>query len=959
METVCGILCRMSVAVALMLLYVQPVSAIGYHFVENYSADDPGNGGQTWSIDMYDDDWVYFANKDGVLQYDGNSWRVFSLNNGHDARALWIDRDEERVYVAGINEFGFLSPDVTGAMRYSCLSDSLGDDKNIGNMWGIYKSAGELVIQADYNVMRYGLDNRRMRIIPSDVKLDCSAWSDGILYIGTEAGMKLLAGNSIIAAPGAESLAGERIRTILPYGDGVIVATASSGLWFYSDGRLTEFSTGCDEAIRSAELFTAAVSDSRLAIGTILGGVILIDLADGSYEVYDEERGLQNNTVLSLNFDSRGNLWVGLDYGINRILLDNRTTTLRASQKSIGRGYAIAEHDGCLYLGTNRGLYVADVRYPDSTLRPVAGVSGQVWDLKEYSGRLLCMHDRGLFEIDGCRSHRVGQNMGTWTIRKRTADPSGLWVGTYTGIYAIHDTGTSLADAGSVNPAYSSFYAFVEDSRGYLWAYDDIRGIARMIIDPETLEVGSVAYYDTGRGFPATSQAAVAEIGDDIYFATDKGIYRYDAQADSIVASDRLNSLLGCDRSGCLWLECRGDHLFAMTGRELMRLCVHPDTVVDRIPIYSLSDKPMKIAERLYFLDDSTVVIPDYKGFTIYNFTHDMADRGQVGPVGRINELRLSSSPDSVLYTSNFLDRRNPVELPYIDNSICISYGVSNPEAHSVVAYRYRLSGRGWSEPTLATVKEYTDLMEGTYTFEVVAEMSDGSTIGDRIEFKVLPPWYRSSAFIAVYMLLVLGLIAVGYLVYRKRMIRLERAITAEGEQKRLSQQTVFEQEMQQKESEIEEMRRQKMQSELDHKSQEVVNLLLTLSRSRETMLGLKEELFRLSQAVGGNPEARKIITLLHGKINANMESDSIMERIEKEFDIVNDGMIKKLRKTYPSLSSNEVLMCAYLRMNLSSKEIAPLLNLSLRGVETMRYRLRKKFGLDRDVSITDFIMSL
>ncbi|MDE6306168.1 MAG: transcriptional regulator, partial [Muribaculaceae bacterium] len=246
-----------------------------------------------------------------------------------------------------------------------------------------------------------------------------------------------------------------------------------------------------------------------------------------------------------------------------------------------------------------------------------------------------------------------------------------------------------------------------------------------------------------------------------------------------------------------------------------------------------------------------------------------------------------------------------------------------------------------------------------TYTFEVVAEMSDGSTIGDRIEFKVLPPWYRSSAFIAVYMLLVLGLIAVGYLMYRKRMIRLERAITAEGEQKLLSQQTVFEQEMQQKESEIEEMRRQKMQSELDHKSQEVVNLLLTLSRSRETMLGLKEELFRLSQAVGGNSEARKIITLLHGKINANMESDTIMERIEKEFDIVNDGMIKKLRKTYPSLSSNEVLMCAYLRMNLSSKEIAPLLNLSLRGVETMRYRLRKKFGLDRDVSITDFIMSL
>ena len=420
-----------------------------------------------------------------------------------------------------------------------------------------------------------------------------------------------------------------------------------------------------------------------------------------------------------------------------------------------------------------------------------------------------------------------------------------------------------------------------------------------------------------------------------------------------------LNSLLGCDRSGCLWLECKGDHLFAMTRRELLRLCVRPDTVVDRIPVTSFGDKPMKIADRLYFLDDSTVVVPDYNGFTVYNFTHNMATAVRNNPVARINELRLSSSADSILYVSNYLNRRNDVELAYADNSIRISYGVADPESHGVVAYRYRLSGRQWSDPVLSTVKEYTDLHEGSYTFEVMAEMTDGSTVSDSIGFSVRPPWYRSGIAMGVYMVLILLVIAAGYLLYHKRMTKLERVITAEGEQKLLSQQTAFEHEIRQKDSEIETIRRQQMESELEHKSQEVVNLLLMLSRNRETMLDLKNELFKLTHAVGSNPEAKKLINQLHGKINANMQSDSIMERVEKEFDIVNDGMIKKLRRSYPTLSANEVLMCAYLRMNLSSKEIAPLLNISLRGVETMRYRLRKKFGLDRDTSITDFILTL
>lgn len=90
--------------------------------------------------------------------------------------------------------------------------------------------------------------------------------------------------------------------------------------------------------------------------------------------------------------------------------------------------------------------------------------------------------------------------------------------------------------------------------------------------------------------------------------------------------------------------------------------------------------------------------------------------------------------------------------------------------------------------------------------------------------------------------------------------------------------------------------------------------------------------------------------------MTVDIKSDQVFNRVVEEFDLVHDDFIKKLRQRFLDLSNNEVLMCAYLKMNLSTKEIAPLLNISVRGVETMRYRIRKKFGLERDDSLTDFI---
>jgi DNA-binding CsgD family transcriptional regulator len=121
-------------------------------------------------------------------------------------------------------------------------------------------------------------------------------------------------------------------------------------------------------------------------------------------------------------------------------------------------------------------------------------------------------------------------------------------------------------------------------------------------------------------------------------------------------------------------------------------------------------------------------------------------------------------------------------------------------------------------------------------------------------------------------------------------------------------------------------------------------------------LINIKEELQKVRSNLKGDITNRKLLIALQEQIDTALQSEKVLDRIDKEFDLVHNDFTKKLRADYPDLTSNEVKMCSYIKMNLSTKEIAPLMNMSMRGVETIRYRMRKKFGLERSDSLTEFI---
>lgn len=170
-----------------------------------------------------------------------------------------------------------------------------------------------------------------------------------------------------------------------------------------------------------------------------------------------------------------------------------------------------------------------------------------------------------------------------------------------------------------------------------------------------------------------------------------------------------------------------------------------------------------------------------------------------------------------------------------------------------------------------------------------------------------------------------------------------------------------YEEEKAEKEQQIVELEKEKIEYELKHKSQEMANLMINFVRKNEILTEIRGDLFQVMSTLKGDKEreARQMLVLVRNKIDSDIQGDEVLKKIEDQFDVVHNNFMKRLREKHPDLSNNERLMCAYLKMNLSTKEIAPLLNISIRGVETIRYRLRKKFGLEREDGLIDYLNNL
>jgi DNA-binding CsgD family transcriptional regulator len=248
---------------------------------------------------------------------------------------------------------------------------------------------------------------------------------------------------------------------------------------------------------------------------------------------------------------------------------------------------------------------------------------------------------------------------------------------------------------------------------------------------------------------------------------------------------------------------------------------------------------------------------------------------------------------------------------------------------------------QGWSEPLESPRFQFTRIPSGEYRIRIRASNAwNRYSRESEIHLVVSRPWYLSTASAVLYGLLLIALVLVSRSIMVRRIRIREREIRES------------------KEWELIRLRNEKLQAELTHQSKELANATMAMIKKNEFLMELKENLKRQKEELGTRYPDKYHYGLIR-KIDRNISSMDDWKVFEFHFEQAHEKFLQRLRNRYPQLSQSDLRLCAYLRMNLSSKEIAPLLRISFRGVENHRYRLRKKFSLKKEANLTEFILSL
>lgn len=936
-----------------------PINAGWQRQVTNYTRHVYKAGNQNWHIQQHDNGWIYSANNKGLLEFDGVEWNTYPIHNAK-TRTVKMGHDG-RIYIGGMGQFGYFTPNHLGGLEYTCLSDSLSPNVNVGVIWNILPDSDRVYFQSDrcFFYIEKGVMNK----VDHTSEIYTSLILQNKLYIVSDKGLLVLNGTKFKQVSNSSAIgATVKIGGLLPYKDNLLAVTRDNGLFIHDATSFRKFPNSAEEFCRKNKIFCAALQDSLLALGSIQGGVCLLNLKTNKMEVISTENGLQNKTVLSMMFDKTGNLWLGLDNGIDCIHLNEQLVSLYGGKPMIGSGYASCNYRGKFYFATNQGLYRStppELLNQKSPIDFVPDTGGQMWSLHQYDNKLFCCSDNGIFIIDGDHVEHLNNPKGVWGMVSVDARKDALIAGTYSGLYLLTKKGANWTVESYIEGfSRSCKDMLMENSTNILWVGNKENGVSRLTLSDDLRKIEKIKDYNNRR-FPRGYDACLLRVNDKVTIASHYGLWYYDQSRDCLEAYTRLEQLLEgktaytymkIDSLQNIWYVVNGTlkvlH-YDSTNKEYYQ--VNNELFLKGMLIENFEDVC------LYKTDQAIVGTED--GFSLIKMDSSQIQRPPLNL--QIRKVYLTGFRDSLIYGRSYLYDTVPVVIPYSQNSIKIKYSVNNYNKSRTALYSYQLSVDGkqdvWSEYSENNVEEFTELHEGKYVFSVkLLTDGDQDPVKTAFTFEILPPWYRTWWSYLMYLIVVMSLFY--YMYYHISESR--RRLLVQKESELYQQEQKFQKESDLKDKKIDILKEENLQSELRHKSEELIRTTLNIVRKNETLLNIKKEVLNISHSISEENLVllrRKTLRLL-GEIDTNIEHDDDLQAFQSSFDSVYHDFFKKLEEEFPELSNKEKLLCAYIKMNLLSKEIAPLLNISLRGVEISRYRLRKKLGLEKGSNLTEFL---
>ena len=922
--------------------------------VTKYKSQMVNAGNQNWMISQDFENYIYIANNEGLLEFNGSYWHLYPSPNETIIRSVNVVGT--KIYTGSYMEFGYWERQSNGLLAYFSISSKIKDKLiNDEHFWNILNVEHWMIFQSFNRIYIYDTDTQDFKFIDNhsyifkcyivDNSVYYQAMGEGLFEIVNGMG-KLVSDNDI--------LKNNRIVEIFKEDGFLLLQTERAGAFKFEGGKLSSFVYASENELKWNTVYSAQkLSDGGFALGSISNGIFILDSKGLIKYHITQKSGLSNNTILSIMEDMDNNLWLGLDNGVDCINLRSPITSYVDDLGVLGTVYASIKYGNIIYIGTNQGLYYKNASSQEG-FKLVNGTKGQVWNLFEFENTLFCGHDLGTFIVEGNNAKLIYSESGTWKINPIPNRNDVLMQGGYTGLSILEKKNNQWVFRNKIKGFdISSRYFEIAIPNSHLnvknenlasynvYVGHEYKGVLKLDLDSDFIKTAKI--HNLKKPAKGIHLSLISYNGS-IYFANRQGIFKLNKETNEFELDENLSDILkgdeyvsgklNVDASNRMWFFTKKYIYFFNSGNFNESLKKH------RIPISYSYINAMLGYENITQIANEEYLIGKTDGYLIINLKQLNLKNNRVS----ISKISLKELGKPIIY----LPISEGGDLSHNQNNVTFNFSVPQYRKFIIVEYQYILEGfhEQWSPLNSTPSVSFENLAPGKYTFKVRAKIANG--LPENIasyDFEIRKPWYLTNFAIVLYSIL---LVLIIYFVHKAYKIHYQE------QQEHLIEENnrLLEIKELENEQELMKLKNEQLEQDVDSKSRELAVSTINLIKKNELLTLIKEDLKKTAE--DKKTDLKSVIT----KINRNITEDNTWNLFKESYDNLDHDFLKRMKNTHPSLTPSDLKLCAYLRLNLSSKEIAPMLHISIRSVEIKRYRLRKKLELNHDDGLLNYILS-
>ena len=903
--------------------------------IQSFTPQDYQAANQNWMIDGSTSNEILFSNSEGLLIFDGTRWNTYSSPNGTIIRS--VKNTGDLIYTGSHSDFGFWKKSINGNLYYTSLVKKLNLNlEEDEEFWNILKLDNWIIFQSLHRFIFLDNNTNEIKYLKIDGTIQFSIVLDNEIYFSSESGFfkllngqpELLINNSIISS---------NVINVFNQNDGLLLLSSRDGFYTLSnDGYISKKKSYLDSNVNFSIFSSLKLNDDSFVLGTIGQGIVLLNSDLQFNSKIDKSKGLINNTVLSIFQDFESNIWLGLDNGISVINSKSPFKIFNDDNGTLGTVYASRVYKEHFYLGTNQGLFFKKHK-SNEPFKFIENTTGQVWSLEEIDGYLFCGHDQGTFVINKGFANKIEGTFGSWTFRKKIDGSSDIIEGSYEGLSVLSLDNNNWVLKNKLSGFDISSRFFELSNNGKIIVSHGYKGVYKLTVNSEFTEIID---YELDSDAVKGGNTSLAKFDNNIYYNFIDGVMKYnsisnefsrDTLLSNLSKKDLFYGIIRNDLDGKLWLFSENYIHY-----------VYKDLVTGNKKVNSLvfsNELRRTVFENISKIESSTYILGTNNGYISLDLDNYTISPPEI-KINRIETFKLNEPPNSI----NFNEL---TQLSYDLNNLNFYVSVPNYQKFQPITFEYTLEGylTDWISTEETSLIAFNNLIPGDYEFKIKAKIGDlYSKNIETFSFTVERPWYQSNFMIANYFLI----FAILFFFFNRSYEKYYR----EKEEKmiRINKNKMELVEFERKQA-LMAVENTKLQTDIESKNRELAVSTMSMIKKNQFLSKIKSDLKKTDSS-------DKIYSVVK-MIDRNLNNKDDWKFFEEAFNNADKDFLKKVKSTHPSLTNNDLRLCAYLRLNLSSKDIAPLLNISLSSVEIKRYRLRKKMKLSHGEGLTEHLLSL